>query len=313
MPTGIEWATETLQPVTGCTPISEGCRNCYAAREASGRLQHHPRYAGLAVDGKWTGEVRLNESELERPLHWKKPRRIFVCSHGDLFHKDVPDDWLWRVFGTMADCPQHTFLLLTKRALRMADFVNGLFAEWGDSETSHEEGWVDKWQHICLGISAETQSWFNARWSLLRGVNWPGLKFVSCEPLLGSISLSPFIHNAFLPDWIIVGGESGPAARPMHPDLARGIRDECAAANVPFFFKQWGEWAPDEKAVYAEGVQDRGCGFYRLPSFGARICYVKDTHHFSALGPDRMFRIGKKAAGRTLDGKLHDEYPEVKA
>lgn len=256
MPTKIEWCEETWNPVTGCSKVSEGCRNCYAARLASGRLRNHPHYQGLAVNGNWTGEVLLHHDMLEAPLHWRKPRMCFVCSMSDLFHESVHRDYILRVWKTMAGASQHTFQVLTKRPGRMRETLT----YWMQpaltlSLVSHEWPLRNVW----LGTTVENQK---NDWRipyLLKTL--AAVKFVSLEPLLGPIDFehnlgeersvdcggcdaSPVRGQPYCPghdgggiDWVIVGAETGPGARYMDPDWARDIRDQCKAADVPFFMK----------------------------------------------------------------------------
>ena len=302
--TRIEWTDATWNPITGCSVVSPGCTNCYAMRLAGTRLRHHPTRAGLTTDSKagpvWNGKVRFNEPALLQPLQWKRPRMIFVCAHGDLFHEAVPDEWIDQVFAVMALCPQHTFQVLTKRAERMRGYMHSLSgrswvviagrARWSAMPTILPNVW--------LGVSAEDQARAQERIPDLVGT--PAAKrFVSCEPLLGPIDMETIdIGDSWGPgatlDWVIVGGESGKGARPMHSDWARSLRDQCAAAGVPFFFKQWGEWLPFE-----------GHPIESVPraSFQATTC--KETGQ-------QWWLAGKRAAGRLLDGIEHNAMPAAR-
>lgn len=208
----IEWTEYTWNPVTGCTKVSEGCRNCYALRMAN-RLQamNNPRYK----DGF---KVTLHHDLIELPLGWKQPRRIFVNSMSDLFHKDVPVDFIKKVFEVMEKAHWHTFQILTKRADRLVELAPVL--KWP----------LNVWQ----GVSVENNKVIN-RIDLLREVP-AHVRFLSIEPLIG-----PLIDlNLQGIHWVIVGGESGPGARPMEEEWVRSLRDQCLEQEVPFFFKQWG-------------------------------------------------------------------------
>jgi len=208
----IEWTEYTWNPVTGCSKISEGCRNCYALRMAN-RLQamNNPRYK----DGF---KVTLHHDLIELPLTWKQPRRIFVNSMSDLFHQDVPIDFIMKIFDVMGEAHWHTFQILTKRAERLVELAPLL--KWP----------ANVWQ----GVSVENINVIN-RIDLLRKVP-AHVRFLSIEPLLGPLNDLNLkgIH------WAIVGGESGPGARPMEQEWVQSIRDQCVEQNVPFFFKQWG-------------------------------------------------------------------------
>jgi protein gp37 len=211
--TRIEWTELTWNPVTGCTKISQGCKYCYAERMAK-RLQAmgNPRYPdGFAV--------RLHEDLIDAPRRWKKPRRVFVNSMSDLFHEVVPEDFIRRIFNTMLDCPQHVFQILTKRSERLA--LLGSTLQWPPN--------------VWMGVSVENAE-VVPRIDDLRTVP-AAVRFLSCEPLIGSLEGLDLngIH------WMIVGGESGPGARPIHPDWVRDLREQCRIADVGFFFKQWGD------------------------------------------------------------------------
>lgn len=208
----IEWTEATWNPVTGCSKISPGCRNCYAER-MSRRLQAMgcPNYVRAF-------KVTLHEHVLLLPLTWSKPRTIFVNSMSDLFHREVPLDFILKVFSVIEQAPQHTFQILTKRSERMRDLSPDL--PWPDN------AW--------MGVSVEdADSAYRIRHLQETSAK---VKFISFEPLLGAI---PRVSLAGI-DWVIVGGESGPQARPMDAEWVKAIRDQCLAASVPFFFKQWG-------------------------------------------------------------------------
>jgi len=208
----IEWTESTWNPVTGCTKISKGCKNCYAERMAL-RLQSmgNRNYA----DGF---KVSLHPHVLEKPLQWKQARTIFVNSMSDLFHKNVPFKFIEQVFDVMSRASHHRFQVLTKRSQRLLELNSKL--TWPDN--------------VWMGVTVESADYLS-RLDDLRQTN-AAIKFVSLEPLLGPI---PDIEFKGI-DWAIVGGESGPGARPMRPDWPTNIRDQCIAAKTPFFFKQWG-------------------------------------------------------------------------
>ena len=212
----IEWTEATWNPVTGCTKISPGCKYCYAERMA-GRLQKmgSPRY-------RHGFYLQLHEDILREPLHWKKGKMIFVCSMSDLFHERVPFDYIDKVMRTIELAPQHTFQILTKRIIRMYEYFL--------DRPVPENAWI--------GTSVECRQYAQPRIDYLNSilVRDGGVRFLSCEPLLGGLGQ---LHLGYV-NWIIAGGESGPKARPMDPDWVRSIRDQCQAAGVPFFFKQWG-------------------------------------------------------------------------
>lgn len=350
----IEWTHATWNPITGCSVVSPGCTNCYAMKLAGTRLRDQTRYKGLTVDSKagpvWNGEVRFIEEVLMTPLHWRKPRMIFVNSMSDLFHENLPDEVLDKIFAVMALCPQHTFQVLTKRAERMKNYCNkfGNVAAVLDRKMipmSVAAGAVSKaWPlpNVWLGVSCEDQVRADERIPHL--LQTPAaVRFISAEPLLGPIDLTN-IHFADAADgtpeikidalnglftcgedcdsgiiaqpdpkldWVIVGGESGKGARPMHPDWARSLRDQCAAEAVDFFFKQWGNWkdgsdfASDAMAVTTDG----------------RII-IPDPEHLKIADRDKpvmqgqptlMRNVGKSKAGRLLDGKEHNAMPSIYA
>ena len=208
----IEWTEVTWNPVTGCSKVSAGCANCYAERMAR-RLQAmgQPNYArGF--------QVATHEQMVDRPLAWTRPSTVFVNSMGDLFHEDVPADFVSRVFTTMDAAYRHTFQVLTKRSGRLAALAPVL--PWPGN--------------VWAGVSVEAADYVH-RIDDLRSTP-AAVRFLSLEPLLGPL---PELDLTDI-DWVIVGGESGPGARPMDPDWVREIRDQCLSAGVPFFFKQWG-------------------------------------------------------------------------
>jgi protein gp37 len=208
----IEWTDATWNPVTGCTKISPGCKHCYAERMAK-RLQSmgQPRYR----DGF---NLTLQPDVIMQPLSWKKPRLVFVNSMSDLFHDDVPLSYLRTVFQVMAQASWHTFQVLTKRSERLSEIAGSIC-------------WP---ANVWIGVSVESE-FYSYRIDHLRGVP-AAVRFLSVEPLLGPIN-SLSLANI---DWVIVGGESGPHARPVDPEWVRSIRNDCISAGVPFFFKQWG-------------------------------------------------------------------------
>lgn len=346
--TSIEWTDATWGPVTGCTKVSSGCDNCYAESIAT-------RFAGTKAypDGF---KVTLRPERLDQPLRWKRPRRIFVNSMSDLFHQDVPDEYIARVWAVMALAPQHTFQVLTKRHGRMRSLLssptfprmveaaarplaNERRLDWLESR-----GWTYPLPNVWLGVSVEDQKTADLRIPAL--LDTPAaVRWLSCEPLLGPVDLSavpyvpksdgtafrdylsrrledPAVRAGYVLsslDWIVVGGESGPRARPMHPDWARSLRDQCKDAGVPFLFKQWGEWAPDE-CVDSDGARHVG----RKPEANDPKSLVMHPAGMTALTPTNPFdpwerghpnwhtvmrRVGKHVAGRELDGRTHDEYP----
>jgi protein gp37 len=279
---GIEWTDATWNPVTGCTKVSQGCRNCYALRDW-GRLSANPQ---TVYFGREFTDVQCHEERLAQPMLWKKPRRIFVNSMSDLFHAAVPDFFIEQVFRTMIAAEHHTYQILTKRAERMQSFLQA-------------RGWEPD-RHIQIGVSCEDQWAWDERVPHLLATT-ASIRFVSLEPLLGPIDMRgkryddasdswvvPSVSDWPLAglQWVIVGGESGPAARPMNPQWVRDLRDQCALASVPFFFKQWGEW------VSVSEVAGPG-------------------PHFTFPDHRTVRRVGKRLAGRALDGVTHDGSPTV--
>ena len=216
--TKIEWTDATWNPVTGCNKTSEGCVHCYA--EVMAR-----RLNAMGTEKYKNGfQVTLHEDALNEPKKWRKPRNIFVCSMSDLFHKDVPFEFVDKVIQVIKDTPQHRYQLLTKRAERMKDYF-----------MTRE---VPK--NVWVGVTVEVQT-SKSRIDALRTIKNAPIRFLSCEPLLedlGELDLTGI-------DWIIVGGESGLQARPMKEEWVKGIKAQCDAANKAFFFKQWGTWGSD--------------------------------------------------------------------
>jgi len=321
----IEWCDFTWNPVSGCSKVSGGCKNCYAEGVAN-------RFWG---DRKFT-DVICHEDRLDQPLRRKKGARIFVNSMSDLFHEDVPFEFIDKVMAVVALCPQHTFIVLTKRPERMAEYFNGKFtkellncrkaeiaghvvkkaAALGHDVTKIDWDIFYKWPlpNLWLLTSVEDQPTANRR--IPKFLDVPAVVHgVSYEPALGAVDFTNIVYPKFKPthphdpvisydvlrghmkgpddvglpklDWIIAGGESGPGARPSHPDFFRQVRDQCIEAGVSFFFKQWGEWGP-------------GCS-----------CGKSKNCEMTPMGQYALFRCGKKAAGRLLDGQEWNQFPEV--
>lgn len=249
----IEWTDATWNPVTGCSKVSPGCAHCYAETfaERFRGVPGHPFEQGF--------DLKLRAERLTLPLKWKEPRRIFVNSMSDLFHESVPDDFIKQIFEVMRQAKQHIFQVLTKRAERMLEWTRDQFITGAQASTG-KNSWPG---HVWLGVSVENQR-YTSRIEYLQQT--PALiRFLSVEPLLGPVNLEgPSLEGIH---WVIVGGESGPRARPVKPEWVAKIRHQCEKYNVPFFFKQWGAYDPSGK------------------------------------------RVGKKVAGRTLEGRTWDEMP----
>ena len=282
----IEWTDATWSPITGCSVVSPGCTNCYAMKLAGGRMQNHWSRQGLTKPSKagpvWNGEVRFNKGWLHQPLAWKRPRTIFVCAHSDLFYDAVPVAWIEEIWVNMAIADRHRFQVLTKRPARMYEVLSdiGFRERVLDMHEAVMGARAPDWPlpNVWTGVSVEDRP-RTGRINRLREVP-AAVRFLSLEPLLedlGEMDLAGI-------DWVIVGGESGPSARPMHPDWARSIRDQCQAAGVAFHFKQHGEF------VSVSEVEGPG------------------PHHTFPDGAT-VRRVGKKLAGRMLDGRTWEEMP----
>lgn len=323
-------------------------------------------------DHRWTGKVRFNEAALTQPLRWTRPRRIFVNSTSDMFHESVPDEWIDKLFAVMALCPQHTFQVLTKRPDRAAKYLghSGTCIPVGIRQTAALLGQKDPGPlpialpNVWLGTSISDQASADLRIPHLLATP-AAIRFISAEPLLGPVDLTRWMgvqhsrdnnlsdpetraaietmirvarakfraeHGNHGIDWAIVGGESGPGARPMHHDWARSLRNQCVAAGVSYFHKQNGEWAPydqitdeDGEALYHPAPADHPdaslrCKYDSLclsvdgtsyPTGKAGGYHTAPAGAFFKNGDMSMFRIGKKAAGRLLDGREWNEMPEV--
>lgn len=291
--TGIQWTNATWNPTIGCAKVSAGCKNCYAERMAK-RLAG--RY-GYPQSEPFKPTIHL--SRLDEPLRWRKPRMVFVCSMGDLFHEDVPPEWITTVVNAIRQANrknwQHKWLFLTKRPENITRWIN-----WcPDHRAADAAAWFQK--KAWVGVTAENQKLANERIPILLGIP-AAVRFVSIEPMLGPVDpwlpekrkgFVSHVHGKGV-DWVICGGETGPGARPMHPGWARSLRDQCESSDVPFFFKSWGDWAACKPAGYCEGMGSIG--------------YLGDgSYRFDQNM--RMKKIGKKRTGRLLDGKEWGEYP----
>lgn len=322
-----KWWNESWNPVTGCTKGSPGCKNCYAERDWA-RMVHLPAYAGRDFT-----DVGCHPERLDQPLRWARPRKIFVNSMSDLFHEAVPDAFLDKVFAVMAHAKQHIFQVLTKRHNRMHQYLTthnrssywaqaandmGLRPDPKDKNsrytTEHFPGrdvagcyQADPLPNVWLGVSAENQTFADARVPVLLATP-AAVRWVSLGPLLGAVSLAEHgLHgDPGQLDWVVLEGESGSRARPMHPDWVRGMAKECAAAGVPFNFKQWGEYAP---ATYAPVADQPNQTSWRSDDPAVMKVKWLDPHEWGdGIG---SVRVGTRHAGRLLDGVLYDEYPQA--
>lgn len=349
--TAIEWTHvpgyrgATWNPLVGCEKISDGCRNCYAIRQVWIR-GHHPnpkiseKFKGLVEKkgGKlnWTGDVRLWQPALEIPLKTKRPTAYFVNALSDLFHDAVSDADRDMLFAIMGGCPQHLFFILTKRPDAMRDY-------FCDTPYPTIRGPL---ANVVLGVTIENQPAAVERIPAL--LETPAAwRFVSYEPAVGPLDMTGLpvggddlarvnALNGFgicdgmnepaalwrSLDWVVAGGESGPGARPVHPDWIRSVRDQCKVAGVPFFFKQWGEYAPgliesDGAELFFDFADPSLEPLLPKPmteqgdqEFSDRVHYWADVIEDSGKH-DAVYRVGKKKAGRELDGRVHDAVPEA--
>lgn len=345
---GIEWTDATWNFLNGCRKKSPGCKNCYA--ETLHDMRHKAFLEGklnITQYAKPFKEIQFMPQRFEMPLRWKKPRFIFVNSMSDTFHEDVPFEFIDKAMAVIALCPRHTFQVLTKRPERMAEYfaqerdwalhlgnvayemfgdedadcfvtnsINGLLGE--SDGVKRNVGWPMK--NLWLGTSVENQQEADRRIPHL--LDTPAaIRFLSCEPLLGPVELSnlsgwetraavKWLGKPTLTPpggngihWIIAGGESGKEARPLHPDWVRGLRNQCKAAGAKFFFKQFGEYSP---------VDERLKPGQTWPKTSTIVPFDGIPRTMGICARDiPMHRVGKKRAGRVLDGCEHNEMPEV--
>jgi len=324
----IDWTDKVWNPVTGCTKVSPGCANCYAERQSK---RHAGRF-GYPADEPF--RVTLHPDRMDMPMKWKKPWRVFVNSMSDLFHPDVPFEFIAKVYDIIKQCPKHTFQILTKRVDRALEFY-----KWNVEQTGHYPGSYEWLRNVWFMATTENQDAVNDRIPKLLQI--PSYtRGISAEPLLSEIKLSGLIPPpgtmfkcSFCGGYtnryslhcqtcgkeggysgsfakltlVIVGGESGPGARPMHPDWARSLKVQCQAAGVPFFFKQWGMWA--ERQLPQKDLQNHNHkGLWMFSDGGFCRLFGKPCDDAVWMEP-----VGKKAAGRLLDGVTHDGMPEVTA
>jgi protein gp37 len=281
----IEWTHHTFNPWWGCVKVSPACKNCYAETWA--------KRVGLGLWGASAPRRFFSDAHWNEPIKWNREaqregerRRVFCASMADVFEARAElNEWRERLWGLIELTPMLDWLLLTKRPERIGRCVP----------------WRERWPHnVWLGTTAENQRWLDKRIpELLRYARAPVL-FISAEPLFGFLNMRPYlpargkIERAI--DWVIAGGESGARARPMNPEWARDLRDQCTQAGAKFHFKQWGHWSPEELGVDREHRRQQ-----RIEVYG------RDGR------PLVLVRLGKKAAGRTLDGATWDEFPEPRA
>lgn len=340
--THIQWTDATWNPIRGCSRISEGCRNCYAEGVANRFKGEGMPYEGLiASTGQWNGNIKVVDSVMDQPIRWRKPRKIFVNSMSDLFHENLPFEQIDKIFGVMWAClgSDHIFQVLTKRAERMHEYFSAdrreQWARWAVNyggafepdaiydQTAYADG---PYPNIWLGVSVEDQKTADERIPLL--LDTPAaVRWISAEPLLKPVNLVSAgglwsdMNGNPVPcpyrevqsgnrkrhlDWVVVGGESGSRARPMHPDWVRSLRDQCVASKVPFFFKQWGEFADqtnDEKKAENNIIITKAGNTFAGYKHGSVVEQVVRGDGA------RMVKVGKKAAGRLLDGKEWNQYP----
>jgi protein gp37 len=328
----IEWTDATWNPIrarniktgkTGwhCEHATTGCEFCYSEDLNKWIGTGLPFKPGHRKDV----ELFLDEAMLTQPLRWKKPRMIFVCSMTDLFADFVDPRWLEKMFAVMGECDDkglgHEFQILTKRADRMRTWISARGYTYWNSRRLGPEAWPAR--NVWLGVSAERQEEASERIPLL--MQTPAhVRFISAEPLLGELKLKHLWHaeskewfdalGGFAENcggrrwigklnWVISGGESGPKARSSHPHWHRSLRDQCAAAGTAYLFKQWGEWAPSTPEAAAGNPRS---GWKAL---GAYPHVAKADELYQEAGAEFIARVGKKAAGRLLDGVEHNGFP----
>lgn len=367
--TGINWTNATWNPLVGCSIVSPGCINCYAMHQAARiqRMQPSSHYVGTTkqVNGNtvWTGVLKSAPEHIwEAPLRWQKPRKIFVNSMSDLFHENMPVEYIDRVFAVMYLASRHTFQVLTKRPAVMSKYLHDKqtpirIAELVKSYTDRadifgqavrREGWLKAaampYKNVWLGVTVENQKAADERIPILMAVP-AAIRFLSVEPLIGPVALKfvrcingcgfispvpvnngkdygcPECHsivNAMRMvsrpglffykkpiDWVIVGGESGDDARPMHPSWAENIMRECMTAGVPFFFKQWGQWQPDDGLLHAKNIVEN-MPLVRVPFSGGEFRRSDAKHTDAIMVPAGRFG---NAVHRNIGGREFSEFP----
>lgn len=322
----IEWTEQTWNPIIGCSKISEGCENCYAETMAA-RLKGMYKSTGKPTkeymhvidenltDKYWNGKTSLVKSALKKPLKRKKPTMYFVCSMGDLFHESVPFEWIDKVLTVIYNCPQHTFQILTKRPERMLKYWKRCYKEAG---VSFEDTVPSKNNNIWWGVTAENQVQANKRIPILLQVP-AGKHFVSIEPMLGAIDISLWMVSGFLEppytdvlDWVILGGETGAKARPMHSSWVESIQKQCEQSNTPFFFKQWGEFSmtrTPQNFSFLKKEQTAKATILKTVNLEPERGKVR---YIGMIGKSEGIwfeKVGKKKSGNLLNGKTYQEYP----
>ena len=322
---------QTWNPIVGCLKVSPGCDNCYAERMAN-RLAHNPKTKWkyeITVDfetGRWSGNTHFLDDELTKPMRWKEPRMVFVCSMGDLFYDEVSFEWIDSVFSVMSDNDQHIYVLLTKRPERILEFFCWKILKSGCN-------WRPK-DNIWFGVTAENQEQANIRIPLLLKVPC-AIRLVSIEPMLGRINIAESCKTSVIAKnfdysgvqklhWVICGGESGSKARPMHPDWVRSLRDQCKAANTSFFFKQWGEWQSYWFNMTSKEVCFKMYSSYlqftqkdwvnkgdACISLDGKLCKTGGDMQQAQYPVAIMQRLGRKNTGNMIDGERHQNWPKI--
>lgn len=311
----IGWCEQTLNPLVGCAKCSPACDHCYAERMAR-RLQAMGTrgYEGVVDEDDWTGRVNFIESELQKPLKRRKPTVYFMESMGDVFNPAVTCEWRDKILVTMAKCPQHTFIVLTKRIETAREFL----------KLTPSPPWSNALPipNVQLLVSIWDQASADAAIPVL--LDTPAaVRGVSIEPMLGLIDLGYTFSRAYVSaggrpclDRVILGGENGPGARPMHPDWVRSVRDQCVDAGVPFWFKGWGEWLC---GTQYEDAPD-AAAYDNNPEYSKFDCMDWDGEKYEESGgmwcddlsEFAVFRVGRKRSGHILDGREWRQTPERK-
>lgn len=346
--TGIEWCDSTFNPWIGCTKVSEGCNGCYAEVSTPARTQKIMWGPGQArhrtAPANWAKPMAWERGHLSFELKHGRRRRVFCASLADVFDNEVDPAWRADLFKLISETPNLDWLLLTKRignAERMIDeAMNTLHhRKWGDKMPGDPAcNWPDDgWDNVWLGATVVNQEEADRDIPKLLAVP-ARVRFLSIEPLLGPVDLTNIqtrvgtgtdvfsaleydgdpdddveFGTATL-DWVVVGGESGAQARPMHPDWVRSLRDQCASASVPFLFKQWGEWCTSQQmtdqtgdSLYTDDLSQYRVDHQAMDNTGATSF---DAEKLSGGARTPVYRIGKASAGRLLDGQLHNGYPK---